>query len=148
MVDGRALKGATREKLMMLIDSASQLSDRKYDAVEKFREEVFAHYGGADIVATILNIDPSDDLMSAESDYVMVLSDIIHTLSNLCGSQQRGFEWLLGNESYRKVAGSYPFLALEYGGFWSMATMLDWLQIVELHRPQEFMVNFFSPDEE
>lgn len=131
----------------MELEVDRQPDDSDFEAVELFREEVLSHFGGADVVANMLQIPGGADLHDADADHVHALSRIIGTLADLCGDRQKAFQWLLSNPNYHAIAGSEPYLALEYGGFWSMSMLLDWLLIIARYRPTKIMSEVFRfPD--
>lgn len=62
------------------------------------------------------------------------LLDILRSLVVLTGSDEAAVEWLFYSHGFTKVAGDDAYLALEYGDFWSLKLMKDWLHILEAHR--------------
>lgn len=127
-------------------DVSSECPEGEFQPVETFRAEALWEFGGADVVGNMLGLGPHSDLTEADADHVQTLHDIIQVLTDLCGTQEDAIRWLLRSPGFSAVAGNDPYHCLEWGSFWTMATMLDWLKIIAIYRPTELMKNLFRPD--
>lgn len=62
------------------------------------------------------------------------LLGILRSLVVLTGSDEAAVEWLFNSRGFTTIVGDDAYLALEYGDFWSLTVMKDWLHILESYR--------------
>lgn len=82
--------------------------------VDVMLDEPHGRYGGTEGRTTLINV--------------------LSLLIGLTGSEDAAIAWLFDSRGYTAVVGADVCLALAQGEFWTLATLGDWLQVIDAHQ--------------